>query len=77
MAEEKKIQVVFMGKTYEIKPGEYDGLVDQVFKSLERYIKSLIDNNTHNQKVYREYLEQAKVKNGFFDAITQAVIVEA
>ena len=71
-----KFKVVYMGKEYLIKPDEHQDLVDQVFKRLGGYINALISNNTQNQKTVQEYRESAEIRNGFFDAVTQAVIVK-
>ena len=65
-----KLKVVYMGKEYLITPDEHGKLVDQVFKRLDNYIKSLISTNTQNQKTLLEYKESAEIRNGFFDAIT-------
>jgi hypothetical protein len=72
-----KLRVVYLGKTYEITGDQHDDLVNQVFKRLDGYIKSLISTNTQNQKTVQEYKASAEVRNGFFDAVTQAVIVKA
>lgn len=77
MAETKKVQVVYLGKTYEVEPKEYDQLVQQVFNRLNSYMKSLIATNTQNQKTVQEYAERAQIRNGLFDAATQAIIVRA
>jgi len=72
-----KLKVVYLGKEYVITPDEHGKLVDQVFKRLDGYIKALISSNNQNQKTMLEYKESAEIRNGFFDAVTQAVIVKA
>jgi hypothetical protein len=72
-----KFAVTYRGKTYQVTADELEKLKDQVFSRLDGYIKSLISSNKLNQKTVLEYQESAEIRNGFFDAVTQAIIVKA
>ncbi len=74
---EDKYKVTYRGKDYEVTAKELEKLKDQIFGRLDGYIKALISSNKQNQKTVLEYQESAEIRNGFFAAVTQAVVVRA
>ncbi len=76
-AAEKMMKVTFRGKEYQLTRDDYDDLVDQTLDTLTRYIKRLVQWQRGNLEMYKDYMATAEARNGYFDAIAQAVIVKA
>lgn len=75
-AAEKMVKVTFRGKEYQLTPDAYDDLVEQALATLGRYIKRLVHWQRGNLEMYKDYVATAEAKNGYFNAIAQAVIIK-
>lgn len=69
------LKVVWKGKEHLLTQKDYDKMVVDIFKQLERYMKSLISSNKLNQEIFNEYIETAQIKRGLMDAVTNAMIM--
>ncbi|MBC7156023.1 MAG: peptidoglycan-binding protein, partial [Rhodobacteraceae bacterium] len=81
LAEEAKAEKIPMrkikwkGKEYLLTEKDYQAMRLDIFKRLDRYMKSLIASNKLNQKTFNEYIETAQIKRGLMDAVTNAIIM--
>lgn len=68
-------RIKWKGKEYLLLEKDYQAMRLDIFKRLDRYMKSLISNNKLNQKIFNEYIETAQIKRGLMNAITDAIIM--
>lgn len=74
---QKMMKVKFRGKDYELLPKDYDKLVDEVIDNLSGYIKAVLSSHRVNLEIYEGYLDTAMLKDGYLNAISQAIILTA
>lgn len=71
------VEVKYRGKVLQLTPQDHEKMVGEVFKKLDRYMKSLISNHKHCLKTYEHYLDVAQLKDGVLNAVAQAIIITA
>lgn len=69
------VKVRYQGKELMLTPDDYEKMKKEVFSSLERYIKSLLKCHKNNLATYEHYLNVAQIKEGFMEAVAQALIM--
>ncbi|MEX0969083.1 MAG: hypothetical protein WD046_01410 [Paracoccaceae bacterium] len=73
----KMVKVKYRGKELLVTEEDHKKLVQDVFKQLDNYIKSLIKSHEINVKTYESYLDTAQLKDGILNAVAQAIIMKA
>lgn len=76
--EEKPIPmkaVKWKGKELLLIEKDYQLVKADIFKQLDRYIKSLISNHKFNLQTYQEYLDTAQLKDGIMSAVAHTMIM--
>lgn len=77
-AKEKPIpmkRVKWKGKDLLLTEKDYELVKADIFKKLDRYIKTVISRHDLNLRIYQDYLDTAQIKNGLLNAVSNALIM--
>lgn len=70
-------KVTYRNKECTLTQKQLDALRAEVFGNLERYMNSLLASHKTNMRIYQDYLDTARLKDGYLNAVAQVIIIRA